>query len=354
MEFLLKLEDFQPEIIHCNDWQTALICAYVKEMYKWDKTATVYSIHNMAYQGIFEKHQIFKTGFTWEMFTHEKLEFYDKLALTKAGFVFADVINTVSPTYAKEIQSKEYGCGLEGLLKHRSKDVYGILNGVDYSVWNPKTDPSLKKNYDAASLDLKYENKTALQNQNGLPQDKDIPLIGMVSRLAAQKGFDLLCESLDDLMKTGVQLIILGTGEPEYHKLLEDKAQAYPDQISLALRFDAQLAEMIYAGSDMFLMPSHYEPCGLGQLISFAYGTIPTVTRTGGLADTVKDGRDGFVMKEKTTAALLKAVKRALEHYNGKDWPEMMRRVMGYDFSWEASAKKYEELYQKALHRKGL
>ena len=353
MEFLLKKEDFVPEIIHSNDWQTALIAAYIKEMYKWDKAATVYSIHNMAYQGLFEKHQILQTGFSWEMFTHEKLEFYDKLALTKAGFVFADVINTVSPTYAKEIQTKEFGCGLEGLMQYRSKDIYGILNGIDYGIWNPKTDPSLVKNYNKDTLDLKYENKLALQNRNGLPQDKDIPLIGIVSRLAQQKGFDILSEALDDLMKLGVQIIILGTGEPEYHRLLEEKANAYPQQISIALRFDAQLAEMIYGGSDMFLMPSHYEPCGLGQLISFAYGTIPIVRKTGGLVDTVHDGVDGFVFEKPTSEDLVAAVKHALGHFGRTEWKEMMKRIMEYDYSWDASAKKYEELYKQAKSRKG-
>ena len=360
MEFIPKTTFF-PDIVHCNDWQTALILAYVKKMYNWPRVAKVYSIHNMGYHGLFPKEQIFLTGFGWEMFTSETLEFWGNLALTKAGFVFADIINTVSETYAQEIQKEEFGYGLAGLLKSRHQDVFGIINGLDYELWNPETDPQIVKNYGVRSIPLKYENKLALQRQNGLPEKKDIPLIGMITRLADQKGFDILAGAMDEIMHLKCQMVILGTGEPKYHELLMNLKKKHPKHIGVNLGFDAALAQMIYAGSDLFLMPSHYEPCGLGQLISYKYGTIPIVRKTGGLADTVQNiyprtGKgDGFVFEEYTSAALLDAVKRAIETYkNKKAWMSLVEKVMCYDYSWDASARKYLDLYKKALQRVGI
>jgi len=360
MEFIPKTS-FHPEIVHCNDWQTALIIAYVKKMYNWSKVATVYSIHNMGYHGLFPKEQINLTGFGLEMFTPENLEFWGNIALTKAGFVFADLINTVSETYAQEIQTEEFGYGLAGLLKSRSQDVSGIVNGIDYALWDPERDPQIVKNYGIRSLNLKYENKKALQKQNGLPEKEDTPLIGMITRLADQKGFDILAGAMEQIMHLKCQIVILGTGEPKYHELLQVEKKKYPKHIGVNLGFDAALAQLIYAGSDMFLMPSHYEPCGLGQLISYKYGTIPIVRKTGGLADTVhefqeKSGRgDGFVFKDYTSAALLQAVKRAIETYkNKKVWRSLMEKVMHYDYSWTNSARKYVELYKRALSKVGV
>ncbi|MBU0671708.1 MAG: glycogen synthase GlgA [Candidatus Margulisbacteria bacterium] len=358
---LLKALNWTPEIIHCNDWQSALIAAYVKLGSEpiFSRTGVVYSIHNMGYLGLFPKEKLSATGLGWDQFSSDKLEFWGKIALTKAGFVYADVINTVSQTYAKEIQTEEYGHGLNGLIRHRSQDVYGIVNGLDYDVWNPATDKNIPQRYSAGSLLGKAANKAALQKQNGLPQKKQTPVIGMITRLADQKGLDILAGALDEIMELKCQFVVLGAGDPQYHELLKQAKQKYPDYIGANLKFDAMLAQLIYAGSDMFLMPSRYEPCGLGQLISFKYGTVPIVRKTGGLADTVHDfisktgEGDGFVFQEYSSAALLDAVKRALAVYKKKAlWKKLVEKVMDYDYSWGASAKHYEALYARAMSKR--
>jgi starch synthase len=361
----LKEINWRPDIVHCNDWQSALVIAYLKIIYKDDpffqRTATVYSIHNMGYQGAFPKDKLPLTGLGWDQFVPDKLEFWGNIALTKAGFVYADVINTVSETYAKEIQTPEYGHGLEGLLRSRTRDVYGIVNGLDYDVWNPATDPQIVKRYNRMTLSLKVENKIALQKEQDLPQRKTIPLMGMISRLADQKGFDILAGAIEDILHLHCQLVILGTGEPKYHELLKKMKEKYPEHIGVNLGFDAALAERIYAGSDLFLMPSKYEPCGLGQLISFRYGTVPIVRSTGGLADTVKEfdpktgEGDGFTFSQYASKALLSAVKKALQTYEKKSiWKILQEKVMDYDYSWDASAKTYVSLYLKALAKIGI
>lgn len=353
---LLPKVGFFPDIVHCNDWQTALIIAYIKKQNLWPKTITVYTVHNMGYLGLFPKEKLAATGFGWEMFLPENLEFWGNIALTKAGFVFADLINTVSQTYAQEIQTDEMGFGLAGLLRSRAKDVSGIINGIDYAVWNPETDEQIARQYGAKSIPLKYENKKALQKANKLPEKEDIPLIGMITRLADQKGFDILAGAMEKILHLKCQMVILGTGEAKYHELIQNENKKYPQHIGVNLGFDAALAQLIYAGSDLFLMPSHYEPCGLGQLISFKYGTIPIVRKTGGLADTVHDfnpktGKgDGFVFEEYSSTALLEAVKRAIAAYkNKKEWLKLIEKVMCYDYSWKVSARKYVELYNRAL-----
>ncbi|MFH1347309.1 MAG: glycogen/starch synthase, partial [Candidatus Margulisiibacteriota bacterium] len=315
----LKEIGWRPDVIHCNDWQSGPMVLSVHELRKTDpffqRTAIVYSTHNMAYQGIFPGREI-------ENFA-------------KVGFINADVISSVSETYSKEIQTRENGYGLEEFVKERSQDVYGIVNGIDYEIWNPATDQNLVKRYSKMTLSLRSENKNALQKEMGLKIDESIPLIGIVSRLDAQKGFDILAEAMEDIMQLNCQFCLLGTGDPRYHELFRDLKGKYSDKIGLKLGFDAALAQRIYAGSDMFLMPSKYEPCGLGQLISFKYGAIPIVRKTGGLADTVHDGQDGFVFEEYTSAALLEAIKRALEAYKNKAaWKKMQERVMEYDYSW--------------------
>lgn len=347
---------WKPEIVHCNDWQSALIIPIVKLISKLPKVGTVYSTHNIGYMGTFPREQLYLTGFSWEMFTPDKLEFWGQIALTKAGFVFADIINTVSPTYAKEIQTPEFGFGLEGLLKFRKDRVFGVLNGIDYAVWDPARDKCLVKKYGIKSIPLKAENKKALQKENRITVKESIPLIGMITRLADQKGFDIFAEALDQIMHLNCQIVILGTGEPKYHELLKNVKRKYPDHIGLNLGFDAALAQRIYAGSDMFLMPSHYEPCGLGQLISFKYGTIPIVRKTGGLADTVHDydvktgNGDGFVFEEYTADALLASIKKAIDVFkNKKAWTGLIKKAMALDYSWDKSAEKYVELYRKAL-----
>ncbi|MDI6731529.1 MAG: glycogen synthase GlgA [Candidatus Margulisbacteria bacterium] len=356
---LLKAINWQPEIVHCNDWQSALAIAYLKATYADDpfykKMLTVYSIHNMAYLGLFNKELLPLTGLGWDQFTPDRLEFWGNFSLAKAGIVYSDVINTVSEKYAQEIQTAEFGCGLDGLLRSRAKDVYGIVNGLDYDVWNPATDKNIPRRYSPATLDLKVFNKLELQKRNSLPQKKETPVIGITTRLADQKGLDILSESLHAIMGLQCQLIVLGTGDQKYHDLLKEEKKRFPDQLGLNLGFDAALAELIYAGADMFLMPSHYEPCGLGQLISFKYGTIPIVRKTGGLADTVQnfnsktgDGT-GFVFEEYHSEALIRTIKNACDTFHKKNlWKALQEKVMRLDYSWEASAKKYVELYAKA------
>jgi starch synthase len=265
------------------------------------------------------------------------------------------VINTVSETYAKEIQTEAFGFGLDGLLRYRAGDLYGILNGIDDEVWDPATDPNLVNHYTVLTLDEKMENKLALQDEFDLPEKKRTPLIALIGRLTVQKGFDILAATLEQVMKLNCQLVILGNGEPKYHDLLKKMHKAYPKHIGIKLGFDEALAARIYAGSDLFLMPSRYEPCGLGQLISFRYGAIPMVRKTGGLADTVhefnsKTGEgDGFVFEGVEPAALLATIKRAIEAYKKPSvWGKLQEKVMQYDFSWDASAKQYQALYQKA------
>ncbi|MCX5751284.1 MAG: glycogen synthase GlgA [Candidatus Saganbacteria bacterium] len=363
---MLREINWQPHVIHCNDWQSALVCLYLKVTFGKDpffaRTASVYSIHNMAYMGIFPGDKFNLLDLPKEEFTPEKLEYWGNIALAKAGLVYADVINTVSETYAKEIQTTEFGYGLDGILRSRTKDVYGIVNGIDCDLWNPATDPIIAKHYNANTVSMKSANKLKLQADNKLPQDEKIPVLGIVSRLAKQKGFDILAQAFSQMMEMDLQFILLGDGEPQYQNFFVDAAKKYPKKLAINLGFNAALAQEIYAGSDLFLMPSHYEPCGLGQLISFRYGTIPLVRKTGGLADTVhefdpKTGEgDGFIF-ERTTDPFdfLDAVKRALTAFqNKKAWESLQKKVMDYNYSWDTSAKKYVWLYKKALEKIGL
>jgi starch synthase len=358
---LIKAIGWEPHVIHSNDWQTALIPAYLKTSLSKDMfyntIATVYTIHNMGYLGIFPAEKMPLTGLGWEYFTPDTMEFWGNVCFSKAGLVYADVINTVSETYAWEIQTEELGHGLDGLIRSRTEDVYGILNGVDYEVWDPAKDPCLNKHYTSSDLRGKSANKSALRKACGLSQKKDTPVIGMVSRLTDQKGFDILSGCFDDIMDLGVQFVLLGTGDPKYHELFADFAKKYSGRVSVNLGFDSAAAPLIYAGSDMFLMPSRYEPCGLGQLISFKYGTVPLVRSTGGLADTVIDldadpvKGSGYVFKNYTSEALFGAVKRAVMKYSAdkKAWTATVKKIMDYDFSWNTSAKKYVALYKKAI-----
>jgi len=355
---LLKKINFKANIIHCNDWQSSLIPVYLKTIYKNDiffaGVKSILTIHNLSYQGMFDKSQFTKTGLGWDLFTVRGLEFFDRVNILKGGILFSDAVTTVSPTYAKEIQTKELGCGLEGILEQRANDLYGILNGIDYNIWNPKKDKNIAKKYDANSIKDKCVNKEDLQKISGLKVDKNIPLIGMISRLADQKGFDLVAAIIGDLLKTKVQFIVLGTGDNKYHILLEKIARLYPAKSSINLKFDAMLAQKIYAGADIFLMPSRFEPCGLGQLICLRYGTVPVARLTGGLQDTIQEfdantkSGNGFTFSDYSSAGLLSAIKRALALYRDRAaWQKLATRTMGYDFSWESSAKEYADLYDK-------
>jgi starch synthase len=266
--------------------------------------------------------------------------------------IFSDIINTVSPTYAKEIQTREFGFGLEGVLNKRKDSVFGILNGLDYDIWNPETDKFITKNFTVKKPEGKAQCKEDLQALCKLPLNKDVPLFGIVSRLAEQKGFDILADGIDEICNLGLQMVILGTGDAKYHQIMEEMVKKYPKVISLNLKFDDALAHKIYAGSDIFLMPSRYEPCGLGQLIAFRYGTIPLVFKTGGLADTVNQD-NGFIFDNYSKDELIKTIKASIAAYGDKKkWPALVTGAMKLNFSWVESAKKYAELYAKAKKTK--
>ena len=359
----LKLVNFKPDIIHVNDWQSALIPLYLKSILKDDahfkKTSTVLTVHNLGYQGVFWHHDMPLIGVGWEYYTPEGIEFYDKINFLKAGIIFSDVINTVSKKYAEQIQTNEDGFGLDGVLKDRKEDLFGIINGIDYDEWNPETDTFIAKNYSTKDTSGKAENKRTLLNEFYLPEKLDIPLIGIISRLADQKGFDILADAMEELMSMELKMVILGTGEKKFHLLLTELGKKHPTKLGIKLTYDNRLAHLIEAGSDIFLMPSRYEPCGLNQMMSMRYGTVPVVRATGGLDDTIvefneKSGEgNGIKFTNYDAATLISAVKRALSLYGKKPhWKKMMKNGMTTDFSWRASAKEYENLYKRAIKKK--
>ncbi|MBU1997965.1 MAG: glycogen synthase GlgA [Candidatus Omnitrophota bacterium] len=349
---LLKYLKFRPDIVHCHDWQSALIPVYLKTIYKQDPffkgAKSIFTIHNIGYQGLFAKEEFPKLSLDWSVFNMEGLEYYNKINILKGGIVFSDLVNTVSQTYSKEIQTKEFGFGMEGILNKRRNSVFGIINGLDYSIWDPATDKHIFKNFNLKTVEDKDVNKEELQKFCKLPVKKGVPLFGIVSRLAEQKGFDILAEGIDKICKMDLQMVILGTGDLKYHKIMEDMVKKYPKVVSLYLKFDDTLAHRIYAGSDIFLMPSKYEPCGLGQMISLKYGTIPLVFKTGGLADTVNE-KNGFVFSSYSKDELIRTIKFSLDAFKKrKSWNALMEKAMKCNFSWDESAKKYIQLYEKA------
>ncbi len=358
LEVLKKL-GWQPSIIHCNDWQTGLVPAYLKTLYKDDpfyrETRTVLTVHNMAYQGVFPLSSFAKTGLPDALLSEDGIQAQGSLNFLKSGLVFADAITTVSERYAQEIrQSDEYGCGLQHIVERRKQDLTGIINGIDYTVWSPAVDPLIPHRYENRTIDLKVENKKALCTRMKLTFREQTPLIGIISRLADQKGFGLIGEVLDELVKIDMQLVVLGTGEKRYHEMFERAAHTYPERIAVQLSFNNELAHLIEAGSDMFLMPSRYEPCGLNQLYSMKYGTVPIVRATGGLDDTVDDvdpvrgTGTGFTFQKYDSAEMLKAIQRAVQVYADQGiWRKIIRNGMSKDFSWEASARKYVQLYRR-------
>jgi len=358
LEFL-RTGDWVPDVIHCNDWQTGLIPVYLRTVYAQEqrlaKVAAVYTVHNLAYQGVFEPDVMKLTGLPAELLNIHQLEFWGKVNFMKGGLVFADVLNTVSPTYSREIQTPEFGAGLDGVLRDRKDVLFGVLNGIDLDEWNPATDQYVPVHYDARTRAAKSGNKPHLQKAAGLPQ-REVPVFGLVSRLAAQKGLDILSEALPRILEKDVQMVILGSGEPQYHEELKKAQRRWPEKLHAEVGvFSEPLARLIYAGSDFFLMPSHYEPCGLGQMNSMRYGTIPIVRSTGGLADTVRefdpasgDG-NGFVFSDYTAQALSAAVERALAVRSQPAlWDRLTANAMAEDFSWRRSAERYVELYQRA------
>jgi len=350
---------FAPRIIHCHDWQASLVPIYIKTLYKDDPAIghikSMLTIHNLAYQGVFWKWDIKQIGLDESYFTPEYLEFYGKVNFLKGGIIFADIVNTVSKKYAREIQTPQFGSGLEGVLLTRTNDLYGIPNGVDYSVWDPETDKNLPDQYSSNDLSGKAICKGTLKRELGL-EAGNAALIGIISRLAFQKGLDLVADSLAEIIEMGFQMVILGTGEKKYQQLLAASAKKFPGKLALKLEFNDALAHRIEAGADLFVMPSRYEPCGLNQLISLKYGTVPVVTATGGLDDTIEDfdpqakTGTGFKMKEPTKEELLSALNRALRVYEQpKLWERLVKNGMRKDFSWKTSAKEYLNLYKSLL-----
>ncbi|MFH1901670.1 MAG: glycogen/starch synthase [Candidatus Omnitrophota bacterium] len=353
---LLKKINFSPQIIHSNDWQTALANIYLKLLYKNDKffknTKCILTIHNLAYQGIFEREEFGSLGVPWDYFNMRHLEFYGKINLLKGGIIFSDMVNTVSPAYVKEIQTPDYGCGLDGVLREKRKYLCGILNAIDYSVWNPQTDKLIYKNYSHRTIEDKYVNKRMFQKELGLKVDKNIFLLGTVSRLVEQKGIDILSRALDHFLKK-YQVVILGMGDEKYHRILKKKANKFKKSFSLNLKFDEAIAHRVYASCDCFLMPSRFEPCGLSQMISYKYATVPLVYHTGGLVDTVVDISQkggGFVFSNYTSADLISALKLAHQIFTEKKkWLKIIKKIARYNFSWEAAAAKYIEMYNKTI-----
>lgn len=367
LEALQRLQ-WKPDVLHCNDWQTGLIPLYLKDNYNWDKffhgTASVLTIHNIGYQGRFPQSTVRKAEVREDLFfSNSPVEIWGSISFLKTGIMFADAVNTVSHTYAEEIATSEYGAGLEGALRQRINDFYGILNGVDYTVWNPESDKHIPYKFSSSDLSGKQKNKQFLLDSMHMPRKEGQPVIGIVSRLVAQKGMDLIADSIHDLMKLEAQWVILGSGEDRFENLFRSLAYAYPDKVGAYIGFNNELSHLIEAGADMFLMPSRYEPCGLNQIYSLKYGTVPIVRKTGGLADTVADWHEqnyygketgtGFSFVNADAYAMTNTVYRAVSMYHQKDsWLRIMRNGMAKNFSWENSAKQYTELYKKAMYNR--
>ncbi len=360
----IKATGYVPDVLHCNDWETALAPVFLRTLYRDDPVlkdvATLLTIHNLGYQGVFWHYDMHLLNIGWEYFTPDYLEFFGKINFLKGGIVFSDIINTVSRRYSHEIQTAEFGHGLDGILRTREKDLFGIVNGIDYEDWSPDRDGYIPVRYDAASLDKKAQCKKALQKEFGLPEGPTVPLLATISRLADQKGFDLIGGALEDMVSLGLQYVVLGTGERKYHDLFEDLSKKYPKSFAVKIAYDNRLAHLIEAGADMFLMPSRYEPCGLNQLYSLRYGTVPIVRGVGGLEDTIRDytsdpgSGTGFKFYDYNAEALLEAIRRALSLYRSPDaWTALVRRAMAEDFSWERSAREYTGLYQRAVEKHG-
>ena len=344
------LPDWTPDVIHCNDWQTGLAPTYLRYM-PGARAATVFTIHNLAFQGIFPAQAIDALGLPAASFTVDGLEYYGQLSCMKGGIAYADAITTVSPTYAAEIQAEEHGAGLHGLLQHRRTHLSGILNGIDTAAWNPARDPYLARNYGPSTLADKTHNKRAVQLRAGLPTVNQ-PLLATVTRLTEQKGIDWLIEIVPALAARGLQLMVLGRGDPQFERELATLAAAHPANVAVTLDFDEPFAHLLEAGADIFLMPSRFEPCGMNQMYSQRYGTVPVVRATGGLADSVQDAAKpdgaGFVYAEASAAALLAAIDRALLVYADRmTWRRLQLNGMRRDFGWQASAARYLEIYRR-------
>jgi starch synthase len=367
---VIELLDLAPDVLHCHDWQTGLVPAYLRTEYAalpaFERIATLFTIHNLAYQGNFWHWDMELTGIGWEHFNWREMEFHGKLSFMKTAIAFADQISTVSARYAQEIQSPPLSCGMEGILQHRSGDLTGIVNGVNYNHWDPASDPHLQgKHYTSDTFEEKKPHcKRALQQELRLPVEGNTPLVGIVGRLVDQKGWDLISEVMEDSVRTSpAQWAVLGTGEPKYHKFLVEMTKKHPDKVAVSLDFSDPLAHRIEAGADIFLMPSQFEPCGLNQLYSLRYGTVPVVRATGGLADTIVNATpetlaagtaNGFSFESYSAAALAKTLQRAILAYADRPvWRQLVKTGMQQDWSWRRSARQYSDLYAAtvAKHR---
>lgn len=344
-----------PDIVHAHDWHAAMACAFVAEHLP-TRAASIFTVHNLAFQGLFPMHDWPLLGLASRLMSPSGLEYHGQLSFMKAGLKFADRITTVSPTYAHEIATHEFGCGLDGVIRGRGAVVSGILNGIDDAVWNPAADPSIAERYDAERLAGKAACKRALQAELGLATDPDALLMVVVSRLTAQKGMDLLLAALPELLPQGVQLAVQGTGEPALEAAFRMAEQAHPGRVQVHIGYDEARAHRLVAGADVIAVPSRFEPCGLTQLYGLRYGTLPLVRRVGGLADTVADvdpaasGGTGFVFDAATPQALLRAAGRAVAlHHDRAAWQAVMRRAMAQPLSWRQPAQAYEQLYRQAL-----
>jgi starch synthase len=351
---MLSEIDFIPDIINFNDWQTGIGSVYLKDNFAgflpYAKIKTVFTIHNLQYQGVFGREILGNIDLNDGYFTEDKIKFYDMISMMKAGIVYADAVNTVSETYSNEIQTMQYGYGMDQILKNYSYKLRGILNGIDNVVYDPKNDKDIAFNYDKDTIKIKKKNKKQIQKELNLPIE-DVPVISIISRLVDQKGLDLLYYGMEELLQKNIQIIILGTGEHRYESAFKNFANNNPLKVSCNIHFDENLAKKIYAGSDMFLMPSLFEPCGLGQLFAMRYGSVPIVRKTGGLADTVehynfdtKEG-NGFVFENYDTNGLLWAINKAIEAYYTDDFETIIYNGMSKDFSWAKPSKKYIEMY---------
>jgi starch synthase len=356
--------DFQPEVLHAHDWQTALLPVYLKTALRSDpffqRTATVFTVHNLGYQGLFSPEALPRLMLPRELFTPAGLEFYGKGNLLKGGLLFADLLTTVSRRYSQEIQTADQGFGLDGVLRARKDELFGVLNGIDPEEWNPASDPHIVAHYTVDDLSGKARCKADLQRRLTLPVRATAPLLAVISRLAGQKGLDLLRGILETLMALNLQLVMLGSGEKDLEAAFREAAAKHPSKLAVRIGFDLPLSHQIEAGADLFLMPSRYEPCGLNQMYSLAYGTIPVARATGGLDDTVvrfdpvTGQGNGFKFEDATEAAFLQAIWQALELYREKSlWHRLISNAMAADFTWDRSAREYEQLYRRAAEKKG-
>jgi starch synthase len=367
LEFVIR-RGARPTIVHAHDWQAGLAPVYLKTLFATHPVlggvASVFTIHNMAYQGLFQPDWLPRLDLQWSLLGIEQLEYWGKISFLKGGINYADVITTVSPQYAKEIQTPAFGAGFDGILRRRSADLVGILNGIDTTDWDPARDPYLPKPFSSKDRSGKAASKAAVLEEFSLPGDErtmERPLIGMISRMVDQKGFDLIAALAGDLATLGATFVILGTGDARYQDLWRHLAAEFPDRIAARIGFDERLAHLIEAGADIFLMPSRFEPCGLNQMYSLRYGTVPVVRRVGGLADTVTDQAapssgvvrpNGFVFEDHTPEALLRALRRALALFKNRDgWRELQVAGMEADHSWDRSAEEYVKIYEKAASK---